>query len=165
MVHADSEFEPLQDPLATAGSSLHVCSNDEYVPEVECFILTFKEQMHCLYHSVPFKHFSAVMLQELIMASMLWLNMFPPHDGVSDTLSPHALLTGFNLNYNKHCHPQFSAYVQTHEEHDNSMQSHTTGGAIALCPTGNQQGGYYFMSLTSGHRLIQNCWIPPPPQM
>jgi hypothetical protein len=29
-------------------------------------------------------------------------------------------------------------YIQTHEEHDNSMQSQMTG-AIALCPTGNCQ--------------------------
>ena len=45
-------------------------------------------------------------------------------------------------------------YVQTHEEHDNSLLSRTVG-AIALRPTGNQQGGYFFMSLHTG-RII-NC--------
>ena len=39
--------------------------------------------------------------------------------------------------------------MQTHEEHDNSMSSRTVG-AIALRPTGNQQGGYFFMSLHTG---------------
>jgi hypothetical protein len=37
------------------------------------------------------------------------------------------------------------------------MQTHTTG-AIALRPTGNAQGGYYFFSLTSGRRLNRNHW-------
>ena len=45
-----------------------------------------------------------------------------------------------------------------HEEHDNSIQSCTTG-AIALCPTSNHQGGYYFMSLTTSCCLIQNHWM------
>ena len=66
--------------------------------------------------------------------------MFLAHDGVSDTLSPHALMTGYDLDYHKHCRLQFGSYVQTHEEHDNSMQLRTTG-AIALRPTGNRQGG------------------------
>ena len=73
------------------------------------------------------------MLKEMIMASMFWLNMFPPHNGVSDTLSPCALMTGFNLDYNKHCHLQFGSYMQTHEEHNNLMQLQTTS-AIALHP-------------------------------
>ena len=114
-----------------------------------------------MYHSVPFTWFPALMLKEMIMASVFWLNMFPPHDGVSNTLSPWALMTRFDLDYNKHCCLQFSSYVETNKEHDNSMQSQTTG-AIALCPTGNHQGGYFFMSLTTGHWLICNHWTELP---
>ena len=161
MVYADSEFKPLQGLLTHAGSGLNVCSNDEHVPEVECFIRMIKEHTHCLYHSVPFTHFPSIMLKEMVMASVFWLNMFLLHDGISDMVSPQALLMGFDLDYHKHCHLQFGAYIQTHEEHDNSMQSHTTG-AIALCPTGNHQGGYYFMSLISGHWLIHNHWMELP---
>ena len=49
---------------------------------------------------------------------------------------------------------EFGEYVQTHEEHDNSLLSCTVG-AIALRPTGNQQGGYFFMSLHTG-RIINH---------
>ena len=94
MVHADSEFEALHAPLATARSGLNVCANNEHVPEVEHFTQTIKERTHCLYHSVPFRHFPALMLKEMIYASVFWLNMFPTHDGISDTLSPQALMTG-----------------------------------------------------------------------
>ena len=47
-----------------------------------------------MYHSVPFQHFPALMLKEMIYTSVFWLNMFPTHDGVSDTLSPWALMMG-----------------------------------------------------------------------
>ena len=37
-----------------------------------------------------------------------------------------------------------------------------TIGAIALRPTGNQQGGYYFYSLMSGKRLHRTHWTELP---
>jgi Zinc knuckle len=161
MVHADGEFEVLRDQLARSGAGLNVCANDEHVPEVERFIRTVKERARCMYHSVPFRRFPALLLKEMIMACVFWLNMFPPHDGVSDTISPRALMTGFHLDYRRHCRLEFGAYVQTHEEHDNSMHARTTG-AIAIRPTGNRQGGYYFMSLTTGRRLTRNRWTELP---
>ena len=38
------------------------------------------------------------------------------------------------------------------------MDSITTCPANALRPTGNTQGGYYFMSLRTGARINQNHW-------
>jgi hypothetical protein len=37
-----------------------------------------------------------------------------------------------------------------------------TVGAICLGPTGNEQGGHYFMSLGTGQRLTQNGWTELP---
>ncbi len=37
-----------------------------------------------------------------------------------------------------------------------------TTGAIALRPTGNVQGGYYFLSLTTGKRLSRFAWTALP---
>ena len=67
-------------------------------------------------------------------------------------MSPRTIITGQLLDYHKHCRYEFGEYVQTHEEHDNLLMSRTVG-AIALRPTGNQQGGYFFMSLHTG-RII-----------
>ena len=137
MVDADGKFEAVHGQLATAGSGLNICSADEHVPEVERFIRTMKEWARCMYHSVPFQRFPALLIKEMVMACVFWLNMFPPYDGVSAMLSPHALLAGFTLDYNQHCRLEFGTYVQMHEEHNNSMQSRTTV-AIALQPMGNQ---------------------------
>jgi hypothetical protein len=37
-----------------------------------------------------------------------------------------------------------------------------TTGAIALRPTGNDQGRYFFYSLATGHRLNRNRWTELP---
>jgi hypothetical protein len=143
MVHADSEFEPTHGSLTGAGSGLNVCATDEHVPEVKHCIHTIKEHAHCMYTSLPFTNrLPALMIKELVTACIFWLNMFLPTDEVSKTISPCALMAGFTLDYNCHCCLEFGTYVQTHEEHDNSMEAHTTGAIALLRPTGNCQGGY-----------------------
>jgi hypothetical protein len=69
-------------------------------------------------------------------------------------------MTGQSIDYKLHCQLQFGEYTQVHESHDNSMLSRTTG-AIALRPTGNTQGGYFFM-LTTDKRLSRYAWTPLP---
>ena len=61
---------------------------------------------------------------------------------------------GKQIDYNHHCHFQFGEYAQTHEEHDNSMQPRMIG-ALALHPTGNVQGSFFFLSLETG--CVINC--------
>ena len=70
-------------------------------------------------------------------------------------------MTGKQLDYNKHVRAEFREYVQTHEEHDSDMYDQTVG-AICLEPTGNQQGGHYFMTLATGEHLIRRRWTPLP---
>jgi hypothetical protein len=101
------------------------------------------------------------MLVRLIYNAVFWLNAFPHADGVSDTLSPRYLLTGQHLDYRKHVRLEFGAYVQTHEDHTNNMAARTVG-AICLGPSGNEQGGHYFLSLMSGHRILRDRWTELP---
>ena len=81
-------------------------------------------------------------------------------------MSPHTLLTGLTMNYNRHCRLEFGEYVQTHEEHDNSLNPRTIG-ALALRPTGNIQGGYFLFSLTTGKVINRMHWtmIPMPKEV
>ena len=51
--------------------------------------------------------------------------------------------------------------MQVHEEGDNSLRQRTSG-AIALWPTGNEQGGHYFLSLHSGKRINRYAWTELP---
>jgi hypothetical protein len=65
------------------------------------------------------------------------------------------------INFKKHCRIEYGQYVQTHEQHDNSMTTRTVG-AIAMRPTGNEQGSYYFYSLATCRRLHQTRWTELP---
>ena len=62
---------------------------------------------------------------------------------------PRSILTGLEVDFNNNCKLEFGEYFPTHEEHDNTMASRNCA-AIVLRPTGNTQGGYYFMSLRTG---------------
>merc|ERR1712025_1329936 len=70
-------------------------------------------------------------------------------------------MTGREISYDKHAVAQFGSYAQTHEEHSKDMSQRTLG-AICLGPTGNQQGGHWFFSLTSGARIRRHKWTPMP---
>jgi hypothetical protein len=64
-----------------------------------------------------------IMIQHLIGNCMFWLNAFPTKQGVSNTLSPRAIVTGKKIDYHRHCKIMFGAYAQVHEEHDNSLMA------------------------------------------
>jgi hypothetical protein len=121
-----------------------------------------KERICCTYNSLPFHRLPPQLIINMVYAATFWLNSFPPASGVSPTISPHALVAGTTIDYHWHCQLEFGTYLQTHEAHFNSLQSLTTG-ALTLRPTGNEeQGGYYFFSLTSGRLLNRNKWIALP---
>ena len=99
----------------------------------------------------------------MIYNCVLWINAFPPKGGVSESISPHTLLTGVRFDYNYHCKLAFGAYAQVHEEifPKNSQQALTLG-AMCLGPSGNLQGGYNFMNLRTGKRLTRRKWTALP---
>jgi hypothetical protein len=103
----------------------------------------------------------ARLIVEMVYTSVFWLNSFPNQNGISSEYSPHTFVVGQQIDYHNHCQLEFGAYVQTREDHDNSMISRTTG-ALALRPTGNVQGGYFFLSLTTGCRLNRYDWTALP---
>ena len=159
----DRQFKPLHGDLAGMGIQLNTVSNDEHVPEIEQQIRTLKERTRAIYCTLPFRKIPHRLIIEMLYAANYWLNMFPRKGGISQTMSPCTLLTGLTMNYNRHCRLEFGEYVQTHEEHDNSLNPHTIG-ALALRPTGNVQGGYFFFSLTTGKVINRMHWttIPMP---
>jgi hypothetical protein len=80
---------------------------------------------------------------------------------VSEMFSPRAIIVRSTIIYQHHCKLEFGMYVQTHEQHDSSMDTRTTG-AIALRPTRNSQGGFYFYSLNTGRVVRRNHWTVLP---
>ena len=157
----DGQLEQLHGDLADMGIQLNTVSNDEHVPEIERQIRTLKERTRGIYCTLPFHKIPRCLIIEMLYVANYWLNMFPRKGGISQTMSPRTLLTGLTMYYNRHCRLEFGEYVQTHEEHDNSLNPRTIG-ALVLHPTGNVQGGYFFFSLTTGKVINRMRWTPIP---
>ena len=159
----DGEFGHLRGELAGMGIALNETSWDEHVGEIERYIRTVKERMRAAYNTMPFSKIPARLVIEMAKASVFWLNGLPPRDYFGNNLSPRTIVTGQKLDYKRHCRYQFGEYIQTHEQHDNSMDPRTVG-ALALHPTGNAQGSSYFISLSTG-RLLNRLRATPLPML
>ena len=166
MALMDGAFAGLHDVCNQLQVTLNTTSRDEHVGDIERYIRTVKERMRGISNTIPFRRMTCNMVMKLAKAVVYWLNSVPSSTGVSPTMSPRTIIMGQLLDYHKHCRYEFGEYVQTHEEHDNSLLSRTVG-AIALRPTGNQQGGYFFMSLHTGRIInrLHTTKLPMPSEV
>eukprot|EP00957_Ditylum_brightwellii_P019731 1489096-Ditylum_brightwellii.AAC.1 len=98
IIFMDRQFEPLYGNLAEEKFTLEVCSNNEHVAKIKRQSQTVKERVKAVYNTLPGR-----VLVELVNFAVFWLNVFPPSAGVSKTLSPHTIITGLEVDYNKHC--------------------------------------------------------------
>lgn len=143
--------------LANMGALINIISCDEHVPKVERLNRTTKDMVKSQYNMLRFTHIPPIFIIEMVYAQVFCLNMFALKGSISKTLSPSEIILNCKLDLNAHCKVQYREYVETHEEHDNSMSTRTVG-AIATCPTGNLQGGYYFIQRDSGSSINCQDW-------
>jgi len=144
-------------------TQFNITPRDAHVGEVERSIRTIKERVRADIHDMPFKRLPKLIIVELVRRAVQVLNQFPALDGVSDTLSPLNIMTGKPSPDYHQMKIDFGSYVQVFEDNDptNTTKSRRTG-AIVLNPTGNAQGDYHFMSLTTGRRLARRQWTLVP---
>ena len=160
-VHGDNELECTRTSILPIG--LNIVPADSHVGEIERSIRTVKERLRSCAHGLPFKRLPRLMVAHMVADTMRCLNQFPWPNGISDTLSPDAIVTGTTVpDYNR-MRIEFGAYVQLFEDNtpSNTLKSRSIG-AIALSPTGNAQGDYFFMSLATGKRLSRASWTELP---
>jgi hypothetical protein len=100
-----------------------------------------------------------IMVRAAVEGAHKALNQFPAKNGISKVLSPLTIMTGQPKPDFNDFKIEFGAYALVFKGKDptNTMRTRATG-AIALTPTGNMQGGHYFMSLTTGKRLSRQQW-------
>ena len=146
--------------LADLHTQLNITARDEHVPEIERFNRTIKERVRGNYNILPFDHLPPIIVIEMVYTAVFLRNMFALKGGVSQTQSPSEIILNRKLNFNAHCKVEFGEYVQTHEEHDNSMQARTIG-AIATRPI-NDDGAYYFVNLETERCINRRSWTSLP---
>jgi hypothetical protein len=103
-VHADGEFEPLKTLIASLpnGPLVNLASANEHVPEIERRIRVVKERCRATRHSLPFQRIPKLLTIHIVLNAVKLLNFFPTKGGISDTLSPKAIMSGETLDYKKH---------------------------------------------------------------
>jgi hypothetical protein len=166
-VHADGEFAPLKpliEPMPGV-PMVNLASANENVPEIERRIRVVKERCRATRHSLQFERIPKLMTIHIVFNVVKQLNFFSTKGGVSDTLSPKTSMSGETLDFKKHLSLQIGQYCQVHEEDTpRNSQVARTKGAIYFGPSGNLQGGFKFMALNSGKKIVQRSWdvIPMP---
>lgn len=156
-VHVDGKFAPLQALIQAmpGGPRVNLASTNEHVPEIKRRVRVVKELCRAVHHSLPFSRIPKLLVIYIVFNCVKLLNNFPTKGGISDTISLRTIMTGKTLHYKKHLSLKIGQYFQIHEEDEpRNSQLPRTQGAIFLGPTSNIQGGYRFMSLKSGSKII-----------
>ena len=159
--HADNEFAPIQQRILPVLSN--IVAADDHVGQVERSIRTIKERVRALVHGLPYRRYPSLLVREIVAHAVRTLNQLPSRKGVSTTMSPRKIVTGLPDPDFNNMRIEFGHYAQIFEER---RRTNTTAprtiGAIALNPTGNTQGSYYFLSLDTGARVTRQQWTELP---
>jgi hypothetical protein len=142
---------------------VNIVPADSHVGEIERSIRTIKERLRACVHGLPFKRLPKLFLTHMVYDAVSCLNMFPWANGISALLSPTSIVTGLPPPDFLHMRIEFGSYAQVFEDNNptNTPRARTLG-AIALNPTGNAQGDFFFMSLATGARISRHNWTELP---
>ncbi len=88
----------------------------DHVPAAERKNRMIKEMFRVRFHQTGYTTMPHVMIVSLCEYGTKMLNMFPARHGISDYYSPAVIVTGRELDYEKHCACEFSTYVQAGQD-------------------------------------------------
>ena len=163
-IFADNQFECIRDDLLQLDNPVtaNITASDEHDPFMERSNRTVKERIRCIYSSLPFKRTPIRIILEMVYCAVFWLNSYIPEDGVSATISPRELMTGYSLDANKHTRYQFGEYLMAHADETNNSMEVRADDSIYLRPSGNRQGGFFVFDLSTGRRVHRMHGTPAP---
>ena len=73
-VECDNEFDNEHVRAVIAPRVLDVAGREQHVGPVERSIRTVKERIRSIYHSLPYKRYTKVMVRSLVESAVFWLN-------------------------------------------------------------------------------------------
>ena len=99
----------------------------------------------------------------MLKYATFWINALLRKSGVSNDLGPGTILDGIEPDFNLHYKIPLGTYCQVHEG-DVPMNTNAprTIGAIYLGPSGNLQGGYEFLSISTGRIVNRRAFTELP---
>jgi len=163
-VMADGEFAALQTLFTDiyGAPNINLTAANEHEPFIERRIRVIKERVRALRHTLPFKTLPLKMVANMVLYVTKLLNFFPVKNGLSNTLSPKAIMSGEQINY-KHYKLLFGSNCQVYEDTapHNSLAARTQG-AISLGSSGNLHGAIRFLNLKTGDVIVRYSYAEVP---
>ena len=154
-VLGDRQFAGVRVHPQDYGVKLNLTGRDEHLPQIKRYHCLIKERARSSYHNMPFQKLPSTVVVELIYNVVFFLNGFPWTQGISQDISPLEIVTGYKLDFQRHCQLIFGEYAQVREETTNTLKKRTTG-AIFMRLLGNAQASLRFYNLSSGQIIIRS---------
>ena len=152
-IHADNEFKCVREELRPI--ILDVTAADQHVSMIERSIRTIKDRTRSQIQFLPYTKYPRNMIVGCVVFSIKSLNNEIGMCKLSSEDSPHTLVTRQPpLNYEEMTAMSYGDYTEVYAAKNvkNNNEERTTS-AIALYPSNNAQGGWMFMSLSTGRIL------------
>ena len=152
-VHVDGPFDTEDFKKTIFPAKVHVYSPGEHVGIIEHSNKTVKERLRCIVHSLPYNQLPRIVIICMIQHVVYHLNHEKKQGKV---LCPNEIITGGgSIDFSKK-KIKFGGYAQVWGGTTNTMKERSLG-CIAMHRL-NDEGGYHFLSLNSGHIVKSNQW-------
>ena len=153
----------IEGKMGTSGIQLDTTAAGDAVARVERKIRVIKERMRGVINTLPYM-LALFLIDWLVQYCVYRINGEILSDGL-DNNSPNERLFGRSIDAKSDLKHAFGDYVQVAEgETDNSMTERTRGG-IALMPTGNADGSWWYFIFKTGKPVRRtNATVLPMPQ-
>ena len=152
--YMDKEFDKMKEIVGLL--EVNTAAAQEHVAEIERMIWLVKERVRCYTSLLPFPLIPQLVIVHIVYNVIMWLNPFPPKNGITRGFSPRELVTGRTLDFRKDCRADVGAYVEASPDHIvTNTNIDRTDSCIALGPSGNRQGSVKCLNLDNGKVLVR----------
>ena len=140
---------------------LDISPGGEAVGKIEREIRTLRERARSIILQLPFV--CDVVLEEWLLRNRVNLLNWEPRDTTVSFDAPNEAVLGRTLDARIDLKYSFGEYVDFADgDTDHDLQHERTKGAVALMPTGNRDGGWYFLVIGSWRVVVRRDGIRRP---
>ena len=120
VIGMDIKFKALND-RNECGVEFNVVSREEHDPKIEHCHRVAKERFRCFSIITPFDNFPRIMVAQLMITSVIYINAFVWERASRKILPPLTIMKGTALDFNIHFIFIFGEFFQTFEGTENTM--------------------------------------------
>jgi len=102
-IHGDRQFDHIKKFFSDAPINIIITRRNKHVPAIERHIQTVKERLCAIASQLPFEQYPNCLIVKMVYNVTFWLNYFLPTNEKQDTVILRTILSGLEIDHNKHC--------------------------------------------------------------